>query len=262
MKRICFLILVMFATEAVAQEKMEPFGTCAKEKTLPATLEEAMDQLESRMSEEFRRTFKKEDPVLYHFGLGTSIRNCYGLWSGSKLAAWFNRKGIRHPDDMSSIILTSLHRRMNGKPIDLAGQIKGYQAYWESRKKKYEQGQGSENAIYSLVPFDKDKGWVSISGKNIPFADDFFDPIKKHSQAKIEACWNQFPDTPGNSAVDTIVSISIDPQGRVSKAKVKDSAIPRKHADCLARTLLGAKLLKYAGKSYTVVLQSYRKTSK
>jgi hypothetical protein len=151
---------------------------------------------------------------------------------------------------------------MNGKPIDLAGQIKEYQAYWEKQKKDYEQGKGSENANYSLVPFDKDKGWVSISGKKIPYANDLFVPLGKHSRTKVEACWNQFPNTAGNSAVDTTIQISIDTQGRVSKARVKDSAIPRKHADCLAQALLGAKLPKHAGRSYTVVLQSYRKASK
>jgi hypothetical protein len=79
MKVICFLIVVLFATPVFAQEKIKPFGTCANEKNLPVNLEQAMDQLEAHMSEEFRRTFKKKDPIMYHHGLGTSIRKTRGL---------------------------------------------------------------------------------------------------------------------------------------------------------------------------------------
>jgi hypothetical protein len=50
------------------------------------------------------------------------------------LAKWFNRHGIVHPDDMSGIILTSYWRRLNGKPIALASQVKYFQDYWKESK--------------------------------------------------------------------------------------------------------------------------------
>jgi hypothetical protein len=46
------------------------------------------------------------DPFTHHHGLGTWLRNYWGLWAGSRLAQKFNRAGIRHPDDMSHIILS------------------------------------------------------------------------------------------------------------------------------------------------------------
>lgn len=70
------------------------------------------------------------------------MRNNWGLWSGSRLAKYFNEMGIFHPDDMSGIILTSFHRHLNGKDLQLDQQIKYYQEYWEREKKK---GERKEN---------------------------------------------------------------------------------------------------------------------
>lgn len=65
-----------------------------------------------------------------HFSTGMSLRNEWGLWQNSVLAQWFKSKGIHHADDMSSIVLTSFYRLMNGYDIDLDGQIKHYQDFW------------------------------------------------------------------------------------------------------------------------------------
>jgi hypothetical protein len=51
------------------------------------------------------------------------------------LPGYFNNMGIKHPDDMSSIILTSYHRHKNGKDIKLEEQIKVYQYFWKKSKK-------------------------------------------------------------------------------------------------------------------------------
>ncbi len=66
-----------------------------------------------------------------HSYLGRDLRNEWGLWSGSQLSKWFNKKGIEHPDDMSGIILISYWRHLNSKPIKLEEQIKESQDYWE-----------------------------------------------------------------------------------------------------------------------------------
>jgi hypothetical protein len=66
-----------------------------------------------------------------HFGHGMRLRNELGLWGKNELTEWFNSIGITHADDMSGIIYTSLHRKLNGKPIDLEGQVKFYQDYWK-----------------------------------------------------------------------------------------------------------------------------------
>jgi len=67
----------------------------------------------------------------YHFSIGMQLRNRWGLWSGSRLALWFNTIGIYHADDMSGIILTSFWRLLNEKPILLEEQVKFYQDYWK-----------------------------------------------------------------------------------------------------------------------------------
>jgi hypothetical protein len=64
---------------------------------------------------------------ILHQDLGMWIRNNWGLWRESKLKNFFIDKGIGHPDDMSAIILTSYHRYLNKKLVDLEGQIKKYQ---------------------------------------------------------------------------------------------------------------------------------------
>jgi hypothetical protein len=42
--------------------------------------------------------------------------------------------GLEHPDDMSSVILTSLWRTLHGEPLRVDEQVKGYQAYWRVAK--------------------------------------------------------------------------------------------------------------------------------
>jgi hypothetical protein len=65
------------------------------------------------------------------------IRNGWELWKGkNQISRFFKSKGISHPDDMSSIILTSFHRELNNKPIDLDEQIGVYKEYWNELKNK------------------------------------------------------------------------------------------------------------------------------
>ncbi len=67
-----------------------------------------------------------------HFPCGMSLRNGWGLWGKNDLTKFFNKLGIYHADDMSGIIYTSLHRRLNDKYLDLPGQVKYYQDYWKN----------------------------------------------------------------------------------------------------------------------------------
>lgn len=101
---------------------------------IPVDLAGAIARLDALLSPEdieVLRSGSEEDMALYHHGLGTSLRNSWGLWGGSPLARWFNDRGIRHPDDMSAIILTSYWRHLNGRPIELESQIRYYQRYWQ-----------------------------------------------------------------------------------------------------------------------------------
>ncbi len=63
---------------------------------------------------------------------GMWLRNNYGLWSRTCLVDFFWSKGIFHPEDMAAILLTSYHRYLNAKPIQLEDQIKMYKDYWKN----------------------------------------------------------------------------------------------------------------------------------
>ncbi len=105
----------------------------ASESYIPIDLDDAIRHLKETLSAEdieVLRSADEEELARFHFGLGLSLRNRWGLWGGSRLAEWFNSIGIFHPDDMSGIIITSLVRDLQGKPIELEAQIAEYQVYW------------------------------------------------------------------------------------------------------------------------------------
>lgn len=58
---------------------------------------------------------KREGMIDYHMGLGMWMRNNWGLWGGSRLQKYFTDKGITHPDDMSSVVLSYYYDWLNGK---------------------------------------------------------------------------------------------------------------------------------------------------
>ena len=75
-----------------------------------------------------------------HHGFGTYLRNTLKLWYDGPVVPWFNEKGIHHADDMSGIIMTSLHRKYHGRHIRLSDQIDHYRNYWEKTDPKVNQG--------------------------------------------------------------------------------------------------------------------------
>ena len=105
---------------------------------IPQDLDDCFVQLKKLLKSEDIEKMRggtEEDMNQYHFGLGMWMRNTWGLWGGSRLAKWFNAQGIKHPDDMSGIILDSFWRYLNKKPIKLDKQIKYYQDYWKKQEK-------------------------------------------------------------------------------------------------------------------------------
>jgi hypothetical protein len=106
---------------------------------IPKNLEDALVTIDTQLNDSTKVKIKKmsEDDFIaeVHFGKGLQIRNNWNLWKGSRLSRYFNRKGIRHPDDMSGIILRSYYRRLQGKDIQLKAQIASAKAYWKGVKK-------------------------------------------------------------------------------------------------------------------------------
>lgn len=106
---------------------------------IPKNLSEAIIEVNKFYSDSSKTEIRKmtEDEFVgqYHMGSGLWIRNNWALWKGSRLSRYFNRKGIKHPDDMSGIILASYHRHLTGKEINLNEQILSYKEYWKEAKK-------------------------------------------------------------------------------------------------------------------------------
>jgi hypothetical protein len=74
------------------------------------------------------------------------------------LAQYFKKEiGITHPDDMSSIILLSFHRHLNGKELNLSTQVRIYQQFQKFIRKYLEKIKGEKS-----VTEDKDEGDTKI----------------------------------------------------------------------------------------------------
>ena len=129
---LCFAENATIATNTQENNREEIY--------IPENLDECFSELGKVIKKEDLEAFKnkKEDTAVSdaHFGIGVWIRNNWGLWANSPLVKYFNGLGIFHPDDMSSIILTSFHRFLNNKDIGLEKQIKYYRDYWDKEKVK------------------------------------------------------------------------------------------------------------------------------
>lgn len=97
---------------------------------IPTNVDEAIECLQQVLSQgdlNILRSVPEEELYKYHHGLGRAIRNNWGLWTDSSvLKIHFKQMDILHPDDMSSIIITSLHRKLNKKPINLDRQVERF----------------------------------------------------------------------------------------------------------------------------------------
>lgn len=108
-------------------------GPKPRKQQIPQSLVECIEYLINYGEETdiFKKLPEIEALAIYHHTTGRSIRNEWGLWdNSSKLHKEFNKIGIFHPDDMLGIIMTTLHRILNSKPIKLKDQIESYKEYW------------------------------------------------------------------------------------------------------------------------------------
>lgn len=98
----------------------------------PKNLEEAMTWLAENLRElgEFRTL--PEDQATFSVS-GRAVRNKLRLWQQPRPPIWhfFNDTyKTDHPDDISSIIVTSLHRKLNQRPLDVAAQVCRCHEHW------------------------------------------------------------------------------------------------------------------------------------
>lgn len=82
--------------------------------------------IDTFQKESFMEMTEDEFTIHSHWGFGTWMRNNWGLWGSSILKTYFLDLGVDHPDDMSSIILTSYYKYLHGQDINIEEQVKHY----------------------------------------------------------------------------------------------------------------------------------------
>lgn len=103
--------------------------------SIPPTLTDAIRSLKDALDPsdmDFLLNHDEHTVDGLHFSVGMNLRNHWGLWHRSLLARWFEtHHQIVHADDMSGILLTTLHREVNNKPWEIDEQVKPYKEHWK-----------------------------------------------------------------------------------------------------------------------------------
>jgi len=158
MRLIIFIILLTFSAQSFGQK-------IQKLKGQPTTLEETYAYLDQMFDDTTKYSFMTlpEDfsAGRLHHGLGTWIRNNWGLWGNSKLKQYFLAQGFTHPDEMSSKILTSYHRYLNGKQITDRLFFPSISSYYYPKPKKITEYFPVNDTIFVSVYADYRKFLVS-----------------------------------------------------------------------------------------------------
>ena len=166
---------------------------CKSQYKLPKNLDDAISYLEHSWKkaelDSFRYLPENEAVTDQHFATGQWIRNnwIYGK-RDTALTNYFHSLGIYHPDDISSIILISLHRKLNNKDINLEQQVESMKNYWKpifeceeklkreavANYKKWKEG----DSLTIYMPVDTSGGTSNAVIYNCPDIEWQFDPKK------------------------------------------------------------------------------------
>lgn len=89
---------------------------------IPATLEEAFDELKKLSTEEALNKFKSGPELVVakklHFGIGRWMAVNWKFYTGSRLSHLLKEKGIQSPDNMSQYMIRAFHRYLNDVDSD------------------------------------------------------------------------------------------------------------------------------------------------
>jgi hypothetical protein len=106
------------------------------EDKVPATIDEAIDDIFNALSDVERAQIKKFPPASLHMSLGQVIRNMWSMSElGTPLQLNFKKRFdlFGHPDDVSGIIIEGLLAKLNKKSVKIAMNkaSKSYREHWE-----------------------------------------------------------------------------------------------------------------------------------
>jgi hypothetical protein len=119
---------------------------------IPPTLAEAHAELERMLTPQELAKIdampSEEGVIMYHFGLGLTIRNGWGLWADSPLAQHLRELGFTHPDTMSGVILQTFWRKRHGQTLRIeelaAGCRKCQDSAWKVQVRAEEENRISK----------------------------------------------------------------------------------------------------------------------
>lgn len=90
---------------------------------IPKDLADAFVQLNKRIDEESKMTFKSvpEDTAAHKlfFSLGRWMTLNWGFYGGSRLSHYLRELGVTYPEDMARFIIITYHRNLNRKPLNV-----------------------------------------------------------------------------------------------------------------------------------------------
>ena len=140
--RVVSLLVAFLSTSFVLAQETNRRTTQA-EPNVPATLAEAHAALERMLSPDelakIDAMASEDDMIQYHMGLGTGLRNSWGLWQGSALAKHMQELGFPHPDAMSGVIMGTFWCKRHGQSFRLEERVAAYKKFAEIAKKEREE---------------------------------------------------------------------------------------------------------------------------
>ncbi len=116
------LLVILFLLPRILNAKASDSSS-----TMPLTVAEAHNWLLRDLPDSVltrMRNGAESEMIEYHMGLGTWIRNHWGLWAKSSgLAHYFDSLGLSNPDGMSQVLLETFWCRLNNQPLLLDERI-------------------------------------------------------------------------------------------------------------------------------------------
>ena len=125
---------------------------------VPNTLPQAFAALDQQLSPQQRDAFKNAPEstavVRAHMSLGLYIRNVWFRSGHSKIPVQLHALGAQSLDDMSSVVLTSYWRYLNGKPLKVEQQCACYAKWWHEQLRLISAAKAKGKNSYSTPNFD------------------------------------------------------------------------------------------------------------
>lgn len=144
---ILITMLLLLPMVAFGQQTDTTDKTDTVQIYIPQDLPDCIIQLDSMLSKEDKAYIISAGASSVHFTLGLWMRNNWGLWGGSRLKSYFHNNGIRHPDDMSGVILDCYEKHLKGEGVNyrqMLRKVSRDEKKWFKKAHKWEKKRQKE----------------------------------------------------------------------------------------------------------------------